>query len=301
MQDFRGLLSAFYDFYIVAQAKSFSLASKKHNLSSSNLSRSVKNLENSLDLSLINSNNKGFTLTLDGEKLYKELDVIFSKLTVYIQNYINDTEILMGTITIGTTRNIADNLLNQYLSAFHQKFPKIKINIFTDSASNLNEYLLNHKIDVLIDYMQQINFSEKYDLRTTPIGGFDTCFACSESFYKANHNDIKSIKDLKKYNLVVSGASRRRQILDSFLNYYNIDIAPICEMPDSKLMAEFIKKNDCIGYFIQEEVEAYGLTKLPISEELPRNEIGITYYKDTMNNITKKFVELVLQISKNNK
>lgn len=39
-------------------------------------------------------------------------------------------------------------------------------------------------------------------------------------------------------------------MLDEFLPKTNITLNPIIEMPDSKLMAEFI---DCIGYFIKEE------------------------------------------------
>lgn len=42
-------------------------------------------------------------------------------------------------------------------------------------------------------------------------------------------------------------------MLDEVLQKTNITLNPIIEMPDSKLMAEFIKENDCIGYFIKEE------------------------------------------------
>ena len=295
MLDIRGILTLFYDFYIVANAKSFNKAEEISNLSASNLSRSVKKLEENLKVKLINSNNKGFQLTLDGEKLFKQLDSLFNEFNSFIDSNISDNDInLVGSINIGTTRNIADNFLEKYITIFHKQYPNIKIKITIDSASNINRYLLDHKIDVLIDYMQQINFTEKYDLKTLALGRFQTCFASSKDFYNKNGNKIKSINDLKNYDIVIPGASRRRQMLDALLQSKNLELNPVCEMPDSKLMADFIKSNDCIGYFIKEEVESYDLKELNLDEELPKNEIGISYNKNTINNITKKFIESVL-------
>ncbi len=295
MLDIRGNLTLLYDFYIVANAKSFNKAEEISNLSASNLSRSVKKLEENLQVKLINSNNKGFQLTLDGEKLFKQLDSLFNEFNSFIDSNINDNDInLVGSINIGTTRNIADNFLEKYITIFHKQYPNIKIKITIDSASNINKYLLDHKIDVLIDYMQQINFTEKYDLKTLALGRFQTCFASSQDFYNKNGKKIKSINDLKNYDIVIPGASRRRQMLDALLQSKNLELNPICEMPDSKLMADFIKSNDCIGYFIKEEVDSYDLKELNLDEELPKNEIGISYNKNTINNITKKFIESVL-------
>ena len=64
-------------------------------------------------------------------------------------------------------------------------------------------------------------------------------------------------------------------------------------MPDSKLMADFVKKTDYIGYFIEDEILEYNLRKLDIKETLPENTIGIIYYKSLINNATKTFIELV--------
>ena len=214
--------------------------------------------------------------------------------TCYVA-YLSNNDDLKGKIVIGTTRNIADNKLSEYLTKFYKKYPNVQVKIIIDSASNLNEYLIKHTIDILIDYLPQINFTEKSDMEIQNIGYFKTCFACSQDFYKEICNDINCIDDLKKYKLVIPGASRRRQELDEILQSSNIGLSPIIEMPDSKLMAEFIKNNNCIGYFIEEEIEEYNLKELKLKEELPKNFIGIVYPKNAINNIAKKFVELVLE------
>ena len=300
MFDIRSNFTLFYDFYVVAKELSFSKAAEKYTLSQANLSRNIQDLEKMLKLTLLNRNNKGIeSLTNDGERLFNLLDKTFSNFENYTENYLRNSDIMSGKLTIGTTRNIADNRLPFYLDLFYKKYHNVEIKIITDSAKNLNDYLLNHQIDVLIDYLPQINFGERYNIEVKSIGEFETCFACSKEFYEKNSSDIKSLNDLNNYTLIIPGASRRKQMLDDTLQPLNINLHPIMEMPDSKGMAEFIKHNDCIGYFIKEEVESYGLVPIKLKEEMPKNHIGIIYSKNTINNITKTFIELVIENSSN--
>ena len=90
----------------------------------------------------------------------------------------------------------------------------IKVDILIDSASNLNHALENHKIDLLIDYLPRDNSSEQFEFTVKCISKFDTCFACSNEFYEKNGEKIKRLSDLKNYELIIPGSSRRRQFLD---------------------------------------------------------------------------------------
>lgn len=267
------------------------MAAEKNNLSQPNLSRNIKILEENLNLKLVNTNNKGFKLTLEGEKLFKQLDEVFNNL----KNNNDESEGLIGKIKIGTTRSIADNRILEYISQFNKKYPQVEIKIVTDNASNLNMYLAEHSIDVLIDYLPHINYSEKYNFEVITIGKFNTCFACSKEFYKKNGKKIQTFKDLNKYNLVVPGSSKRRQILEQFLQERNLSIKAKIEMPDSKLMIDFIKNNDYIGYFIEDEIKDNELVKLDLIEKMPVNSYALIYPTNIMNNVTKKFVELVVE------
>lgn len=293
LYDLRSNFGYYHDFYISAKEKSFSEASRNYNISQSSLSRSVSKLEKILDLKLLKTSNKGFELTLDGERLYNELDNFFNSINIFSADQLSSK--LDIVLTIGTTRNIADFILSKYLTDFIKLYPDVKINIKTDSASNLNEYLLNHKIDVLIDYLPHINYSEKFDLEVKPINQYKTCFACSKIYYEKIKNEIHTLKDLSKYKLVISGSSRRRQMLDEILQKNGIDINPNHLMPDSKLMADFIKSNDYIGYFIEDELNEYDLIKIELKEDMPTNPIGIIYPKKTINHVTRDFVNMVIK------
>ena len=297
MNNLRNNLLLYYDFYIVGKAKSFTKAAEYNSLSQSNLSRSVQSLEEQLRLKLIDRNNKGLMLTIDGEKLYQKLDEIFTSYDQFNNSFFGDE--LIGEITIGTTRNIADNKLLKYLLAFNEKFSNVKVKILTDNAYNLNEYLMQHKIDILVDYLPHINYSEKLETEIIPIGDFQTCFACSRETYSCIEKSVKTLNDLKKCNLVIPGSSRRRQILDEVLQINNVHLEPKILMPDSRLMAEFVSETDFVGYFVTEEIEDLNLVKIPLKESMPVNVMGLIYLKNTINNIAKTFVDLVLELSKN--
>lgn len=290
--DLRNNFMYYYDFYVSAKERSYAEAERKYYLSAGTISRSVTKLEEILELKLINTNNRGIELTIDGERIFKKLDEIFSNsgLTKLL-NIENNTDIVL---TIGTTRNISDFALSKYLIKFNKRFPHIKINIFTDSASNLNDFLINHKIDVLIDYLPNPNFSESQGFKIKPIEKFNTCFACSKEYYNEVKDNIKNICDLKNYKLIIPGASRRRQMLDEILQINNLTLDPLLQMPDCKLMADVVKENKFIGYFIEEELEEYDLIKINL-EEMPKNFIGIIYHQASINNIAKEFVEIVLE------
>ena len=286
--DIRNDLPILYDFYIVAKEGNYSKTAKKYFISQPNLSRSVKNLENKMNVVLFVKVKGGVKLTSDGEKLYNELDSVFSNSLFKKNDEYN------GTITIGTTRNIADYKLEEYLSKSFKNYPNIKIKVITDSATNLNNYLFDHKIDILIDYLPHINTSEKYELEILSIDSFSTCFACSKELYDKIGNNIKNLSDLNKYNLVIQGSSRRKQYLDELLQSKNIKLTPKMEMPDSKLMIDFVEKNEFIGYFIEDELKNTNLVKIDLEEKMPFNAIGIIYHKKTTSNVARKFVELVV-------
>lgn len=295
MYDLRNNLPLLYDFYIVAKSKSITEAAETYNASQPSLSRNVKMLEDAMKVSLINRSNKGIELTNDGEELFAQLDVMFNIFDVYNKNHLVDSNELTGKLTIGTTRNIADNKLSTYLSNFIKLYPNVKIKIITDSASNLNDYLINHKIDVLIDYIPNIHFTEKDNMEIKHIDNFNTNFACSKDFYAKYGREINSLEDLTRYNLVISGSSRRRQMLDEIITPLKIDLEAKIEMPDSKLMADFVKENEYIGYFVDDEIDTYNLVPLKLNVEMPQNHIGLIYSKNTINLITQKFIELVLK------
>lgn len=290
--DLRNELFLYFDFYLVAKEGNISKAANKYYISQPSLTRNVKLLEEKLSLQLYTKTNKGINLTLDGKRLFKKIEPVFTELSKTLFNACDEKN--KENIVIGTTRNISDFKLEKYLSKFIKLYPSVKVNIITDSASNLNSYLIDHKIDVLFDYLPQINNSEKYNFEVRAIDQFQTCFACSEKYFDEIKNEVKSLNDLDNYNLVIPGSSRRRQLLDIILQKNNINLNDCSTMPDSKLMIDFVNNNDYIGYFTKEEIESTNLKEITLKEEMPINSIGIIYHKSLVNKIVGNFLDIII-------
>lgn len=293
MYDLRNNFSFYYDFYIVAKEGGFNKAADVNYISQPTLSRNIKKLESDMNIVLFNRYTTGIELTKSGKKLYKTLDTVFNLLKK--SDITNNTEDFVEEIVIGTTNNIANILLKDKLLLFYNKYPHIKLKIVISDAKDLSKQLYNHDIDVLIDYLPFTVEKEKSLVFVENIGHFETCFACSKNFYSNNIEAYFSINDLSKYNLVLPGESRRRQILNEFFKSKKITINPIIEMPNNKLMKSIILNDFGIGYFLKEDVKAElgeSLVEIKLNDDLPTNPVGIIYLKDYLDLKTMNFISL---------
>ena len=60
---------------------------------------------------------------------------------------------------------------------------------------------MNHKIDVLIDYIPNIHFTEKDNIEANYIDKFNTNFACSKDFYVKYGDKIKTVNFRNKVSI----------------------------------------------------------------------------------------------------
>jgi len=293
--DLRNLLPLYYDFYIVAREGNITQASMIYHIAQPTLSKNIRLLEEEIKIPLFSRNNKGVELTIEGEKLYKRLDSLFCSFS-YHDDEVSDEE-TEGSLIIGVTRNVVDARLGEYLSFFHKKFPKVKIIIDMNSPQMLKHLLITHKIDVLIDYLPNADYFDGSDLIVKVFGKFETCFACSKDFYNSHDLTNLTVRDLKKYDLVLPGPSRRRQFLDDYLQEKNLVLQSNVEFQDWKYALEFVLRSDSIGYFIKSEIEKTDLISLDVHSELPQVCFGFIYSKNSFNPITSKFIQLISGVS----
>lgn len=292
--DLRDLLPLYYDFYIVAREGNVTQASISNHIAQPTLSKNIRLLEESLHCSLFTRTNKGMELTLMGESIYKKLDAIFSSFCKDEKSFLDKN--LNGTLYIGVTKNVVNSRLSDYLTAFHQSYPNIKVVIEMNNSETLKRLLISHKIDILIDYLPNSDYSDGSDLIVKVFGRFDTCFACSKKFYTQNDLTNLDFKDLNNYHLVLPGVSRRRQFLDNFFQERNLTLESSIEFPDWNLALDYVQKNDSIGYFFKEEILNTDLISLNMKENLPQICFGIVFSQNSFNPITEKFVFLVEEL-----
>lgn len=115
-------------FYHVAECKSFTLASKRLNLSQPTLSLQVQGLEKSYGLPLIKRHQKRFELTTEGNLVFSYARSIFS-LVADLEKAIED----LGArgLKIGSTPTLAHYIMPNIIRVLKQGNPQLKIQLFT--------------------------------------------------------------------------------------------------------------------------------------------------------------------------
>ena len=91
-------LNALKFFYYVAEYGSVTLASQKLFVTQSAVSKQIKNLEDTLDLSLFNRVNKKLVLTANGNVLFSCCQQVFAKLDDCLVDLSNHDQIIIFNV-----------------------------------------------------------------------------------------------------------------------------------------------------------------------------------------------------------
>jgi len=133
-------------FRTVAAEGSISKAAEKLHRVQSNVSTRIKQLEERLDRNLFHRQNRGLTLTPDGEVLLSYAERLL-QLSLEATEAMNEGK-PAGLLRIGTMESTAAARLPAVLSEYHRLYPDVEIEIETDVAQGLLERLRAYDVDV---------------------------------------------------------------------------------------------------------------------------------------------------------
>lgn len=126
----------------------FSNAAKSCFVSQSTLSVGIKNLEESLNVKLVERNNKSVLLTPIGQKVAKQAQIIILEMQDLVK--IANTNFFDSKIKIGVIPTIAPYLLTQFISAIKKEHPQLEIIIHEDTSENLQPKVAQMELDFAI-------------------------------------------------------------------------------------------------------------------------------------------------------
>ena len=124
----------------------------------------------------------------------------------------------------------------------------------------------------------------------------DYCFIVKSDTQLDNCDKINSIKDLKKYPLVlpIPGTANRND-LDELLKSKGINLENVINIHTSEMIIASVKKDLGIGYVISNlvdnEIKNGEFKILNIKEKLPSVDINIICNKQLLTTAPKKFIE----------
>ena len=282
-------------FYVVAETGNITKASEKLCITQPAVTKHIKNLESQLNTPLFIRTKKGVILNECGEKIFLKVKQALTLLED-TNNIVKDYNCLnIGTIKIGISTTLMKKYLLKYLEIFHNKYPNIIVDIYTDPTKDLITKLKNGMIDLVIGKFPD-NFDK--DLNYYELDKTKYIFVANEKYFDLKNIILKS-RDLEKYPILLQEyPSNSRISAEKYFESNGIVIEPKMNIASSNLLVDFINMGYGIGYvtelYVKNDLKNGNLFKVNIVPEPKIISFGIISLKNNiMNNHCKKFIEIL--------
>ena len=288
-------LSLYRVFYTVANTGNISKAAEQLFISQPAISKSIRKLEQSLDVTLFSRNSRGVQLTEEGEILYTYVQKAFFSLQTGESRIKKINELGIGQFTYWSQLQLYVNLcfcLN--LQEFIKTHPHIKITIECQSTNHTLQLLKENKIDVGL-----IGEPERpHHVHFDSLGEIEDIFVSTKTYLnnlslRTNHRDDifrnATLMLLDKENMT-------RQYIDDYLAAHRIETNNLLEVSTMDLLIEFSKISlgvACvIRQFVEKELAEGELVEIPLPFPIHRRNIGFAYL-DNLQQTTavREFIE----------
>ncbi len=292
----------YYIFYVTAKNQNITKAAEELYVSQPSVTQAIKSLEKQIGATLFIRTKKGVKLTEEASILYE----FIKEGITYIKNGENKFQELMnlqeGTLKIGASTTVTENVLVPYLQKFKELYPKISISIINHLTTDLIKLLRNGSVDLLI---LNLPTKETNDLKIIPFYEVHDTFMVGKKYQHLIKNKW-DIKDLASSDFIFQrNPSNTRQFLDQWLKKENILINPKLEVVSFHLVKNLTKVGMGIGYltkeFVMTEIENKELFVLPTTQKIPSRKIGIVTLKNNIPSFAaRQFLNLINKNTKIN-
>lgn len=287
-------LNLYKIFYDVAQYGSVSTASKNLLISQPAISRSIKKLEEDLNVTLFYRTLNGMVLTEKGKELLGYVEDACNSLRIGERTMMETNNLVKGKLSIGVPSHIASFYIFDKIKKFHKDYPQIEISIISRCTAELIKLLENHEIDFVID-TSPISGNEK-ELHIEELTHVNHCFVCLST----DPYETKSLKDLEDYPLILPvGITSHRKRLNEVALESGVKFNNTLSIETSEMIHESVLQGVGVGYILEDvvkkDLEAGKLRKLDIKEKLPFVTVNLVYIDKYLMKAPKEFIDNYLK------
>ena len=282
-------------FYVVAETGNITKASEILNISQPAVTKQIKNLEGQLNTTLFIRTKKGVVLNECGKKIFlnvKQALTLLEETDSMIKEF---TDLNTGTIKIGISTTLMRTYLLKYIEIFHNNYPNIIVDIYTDPTKELINKLKNGTIDLVIG---KFPHNLDRDLNYDELDKTKYIFIANKKYFNLENTKL-SPQDLKKYPIILQEyPSNSRTSAEKYFENNNVNIEPKMNIASSNLLIDFINMGYGIGYvtelYIKDELKNGNLYKIDITPQPENISFGIISLKNNvMTKHCKKFIDTI--------
>lgn len=281
-------------FIAVAEELHFGRAAERLNISQPPLSQQIRQLEKNMDVKLFNRSSRVVKLT-DAGKIFLEdcYKIIHSleKAKNTAREIHNGT---LGNLVIGFTGSAIYNLV-ALLKVYQKKYPDINVHVYEMSATEQHKSLLEKRIDIGLITTPIIKNGE---LETKFIERHNFIVALPKNHRLANANQVLSVESLKNESLIVIPRNVSPIFYDLIMSiFYKKGVKPKIGLTAQVSIAVISLVAAGLGIAIVpssiKQIPMDGVVFKEIDDSNTSIGIAITYNKDHISTVLKKFLETI--------
>lgn len=137
-------------FHVVAKRLSFTKAAEELFISQPAVSKHIREIEAHYHVGLFNRNGSKIKLTAAGATLLKHVERlrdVYADLNIDMASFSSQTS---GVLRIGASTTVAQYFIPPFIASFHQQFPEVQVQLFTDNTEGIENLLSKNRIDMAI-------------------------------------------------------------------------------------------------------------------------------------------------------
>ena len=291
----------------IVDERNFSRAAKKLFISQPSLSQYINRLEGQLGFTIFDRSTNPIALTYEGEMYVETAMNILEELDNLNTKIRQTSQLKSGRLNLGLTPSKASNPLPAILPVFKSKYPGIELNITEATSFQLENMLVDGKIDLCMINLPIQNKSIEY----TPILTEELFLAAPPDFYSESETvsddspyPLIDLKNLSEESFILMHPEQRiRQITDS--SFLSAGIRPKIVMETGSIDTALRLSASGAGFsFVPESTVRFaGLVKPPKYYNLRDGfswTLAVAYKSSVNTKLRDAFIETVKAVIENN-
>ncbi|GEN47064.1 LysR family transcriptional regulator [Alkalibacillus haloalkaliphilus] len=280
-------------FHTIATEGQITKAAKKLHIQQPPLSKSLKDLETELGVTLFDRQSRKLVLTEAGEVLYKKVELLFSQIDDTVTEVKDIEEGYRGQLAVGCVKTCF-SYIPKRLKQFRSQYPDVSFRLKEGDSYALAEHLLNHELDfAIIRLPLDLQAFESRPLRE------ENYVAVLPQEWEVPNSESITMEELSNLPLMllhrISGVGQYEVILEKFKKH---DLTPkiILDCPDVDMIIDLVRSG-IGGTIIPESTFQHkdldGVKMLAIADENIYSESALIWLKDRyLTKSARRFLEL---------
>ena len=270
-------LNLYRVFFTVASSKNISRAAEILFVSQPAVSKSIKTLENSLNVTLFSRSSKGVTLTPEGEILLDHIKNAFAEFSLgeHILEKLKNKE--MGNINLGVSTTIGKSYFLPKFQAFIKEYPSFKIKIVNKPTFDTIKLVQEEKLDLGIIALN----SNEDDLEFIKLWEMHDILVASSDYLESLNTECIDDIFTKGSFMFLEKPNATREFLDNYFTKHSLNINPDIEASNMDFLIECAKIGlgitSVVKEFLYNDLQNKTLIEIPLDVPIPPRHIGVIY------------------------